>query len=256
MRSAQREATIVAMGLVIVASIVVVYLLNEPNRRETAAERQHETSVERGAETYVQFCVVCHGPEGAAGEGRQGIPLNIPANESDDPVLGAEREEVIRETIERGRGAIMPAWAISEGGPLNEEQVSDLVALIREGNWELVAELDREASGGARSTPPPAPTPDPAVPPGQALFQANCTSCHQTDDFPDGGVVGPSLAGLGTLEQTQVVGVEVNPEALSAWLHDPQAIKPDTIMPSAPSLGLNDEQIGQVVEYLLGLDGE
>jgi cytochrome c oxidase subunit 2 len=56
------------------------------------------------------------------------------------------------------------------------------------------------------------------------------------------------------MEETEVVGIETTPEALSAWLHDPQAIKPGTIMPSAPSLGLDDEQIDQIVEYLLGLE--
>lgn len=254
MRSAQREATIVAMGLVIVASIVVVYLLNEPNRRETAAERQHETSVERGADTYVQFCVACHGPEGMAGEGRLGVPLNTAQNVSEDPVLGMEREEIIREAIERGRGEIMPAWAISEGGPLNEEQVSDLVTLIREGAWELTAELDRAANDGAPSTPPPPPTPDPDVPPGQALFEINCVTCHMSNDFPDGGQVGPDLSGLGALDETSQVGIEVNAEALNAWLQDPQSIKPGTAMPAAPSLGLDDEQIDQIVEYLLGLE--
>lgn len=256
MRSAQREATIVAMGLVIVASIVVVYLLNEPNRRETAAERQHETSVERGAESYVSFCVECHGPSGLAGEGYQGIPLNIPANQSDDPVLGEEREEVIRLAIERGRGAIMPAWAISEGGPLNEEQVNDLVILIREGAWDLTAELDIEANDGAPSTPPPVPTLDPNADPNEALFGETCTTCHISNDFPDGQQVGPELTDLGTLDVTGAVGIEVNAEALTAWLHDPDAIKPGTLMPSAPSLGLSDDQIDQIVEYLLGLGVE
>jgi cytochrome c1 len=56
------------------------------------------------------------------------------------------------------------------------------------------------------------------------------------------------------MDETGQVGVEVNAEALSAWLHDPQAIKPGTAMPSAPSLGLDDEQIDQLVEYLLGLE--
>jgi sulfur oxidation c-type cytochrome SoxX len=253
-RSAQREATIVAIGLVIVASIVVVYLLNEPNRREVAAERQLETSVHRGAETYVQFCLACHGPEGLAGEGRLGVPLNTPQNISDDPVVGVEREQIVRETIERGRGEIMPAWAISEGGPLNEEQVNDLVNLIRQGAWDSTAELDREQHGGVPSTPPPAPTPDPEADPGEALFGANCVTCHMSNDFPQGGQVGPDLTGIGAMGETPQVRIPVDAESLSEWLHDPQAIKPGTIMPAAPSLGLDDEQIDQIVEYLLGLE--
>ena len=242
------------MGLVIVASIVVIYLLNEPNRRDTAAERQHETSVERGAELYVEYCLACHGPEGMAGEGRLGVPLNTSQNQSDDPAIGPEREDLIRETIVEGRGEIMPAWAIEEGGPLNDQQISNLVDLIRAGAWELTAELDREANGGALSTPPPPPTPDPEADPGQALFGTYCVTCHVSNDFPAGGQVGPDLTGLGTMEETQQVGVPVEAEALSEWLHDPQSIKPGTAMPAAPSLGLNDEQIDQLVEYLLNLE--
>ncbi len=249
MRSAQREATIVAMGLVIVISIVVVYLLNEESRRETAAERHFDTSIHRGAELYVDFCLSCHGGEGAAGEGRQGVPLNTAQNTTEDPALAPAREQVIRDAIERGRGAIMPAWAVAHGGPLNTQQVDDLINLIRAGAWDLTHELDLELHGGVPATPPPAPTPDPDSNPGEAIFNANCTSCH-----PAGGGVGPDLSNLGSLETTEVVGIDVNAEALSEWLHDPQSIKPGTAMPAAPSLGLSDDDIDLVIEYLLSLE--
>lgn len=254
MRSAQREATIVAIGLVIVTSIVVVYLLNEPSRREAAAEDHREISIDRGAHTYVEFCLACHGAEGLAGEGRMGVPLNTPANMSTDPALGAEREEVIRRVIERGRGEIMPAWAIDEGGPFNDEQINDLVIMIRAGAWDRTAELDLELHGGAPATPPPAPTPDPDVDPGEALFGTYCATCHISNDYPQGGVVGPDLTGIGAMDETPDVGIAVEAQALSDWLHDPQSILPGTIMPSAPSLGLDDDQIDQLVEYLLGLE--
>jgi mono/diheme cytochrome c family protein len=250
-RSAQREATIVAMGLVIIISIVVVYLLNEENRRDTAAERHFDTSIHRGAELYVDFCLSCHGGEGLAGEGRLGVPLNTSQNQTDDPALGPQREEIIRDTIERGRGQVMPAWSNEHGGPLNHQQVEDLVNLIRAGAWDLTHELDLELHGGVPATPPPAPTPDPDADPGMALFEANCTSCHISNDFPNGGMVGPDLTGLGQKDQTDVVGIEVNAEALSEWIKDPKAIKPDTIMPAVP---LSDEERELVVEYLLGLE--
>jgi mono/diheme cytochrome c family protein len=253
-KAAQREATIVAMGLVIVASIVVVYLLNESNRREAAAERHTEISIDRGAHTYVEFCLSCHGAEGLAGEGRQGVPLNTPANMSTDLVLGAEREAIIREVIERGRGEIMPAWAIDQGGPFNDEQINDLVTMIRNGAWDLTAELDRELHGGVPATPPALPTPDPDSDPGEALFGTYCATCHMSNDYPQGGVVGPDLTGLGAMDQTPQVGVAVEAQALSDWLHDPQSIQPGTIMPSATSLGLSDDQIDQLVEYLLNLE--
>ncbi len=75
-----------------------------------------------------------------------------------------------------------------------------------------------------------------------------------SNDFPAGGMVGPDLTGLGSLEETSQVGIPVEAEELSEWLHDPQSIKPGTAMPAAPSLGLDDEQIDQLVEYLMNLE--
>jgi mono/diheme cytochrome c family protein len=224
--SSQREATIVAIGLVIVATLVVVYMFNEPNRRDTAAADKRDEKVERGVETFVQYCVACHGPEGKGGEGRLGVPLNTEQNQSDDPAIGPAREKVIRDTITRGRGEIMPAWGQSEGGPLNDEHIDDLVVMIREGAWEQVHEAAREASGGADPTPPPQPTTDPnlgGAELGRQLFDQVCDTCHIANDFPNGGQVGPDLTGLGALDQTPVVGIDVNAEALTAWINDPQS---------------------------------
>lgn len=254
MGSSQREATIVAIGLVIVATLVVVYLFNEPSRRSTAAEEKKTESVTRGVAIFTQYCVPCHGPNGKA-EGRQGIPLNTPQNQTTDPALGPQRDTVIRNTIQRGRGQIMPAWGRSDGGPLSSEQIDDLVALIRTGAWAQVEERAREQAGGQLPTPPPLPTVPPAGPDqGKVLFGQVCAACHQANDYPNGGQVGPNLTGLGAQQQTKQVGIAVNKEALTAWINNPQAVKPGTPMPpKGGATNWTDTEVSSVVDYLLSL---
>lgn len=254
MGSSQREATIVAVGLVIVATLVVVYLFNEPNRRSDSAAAKQTEAIDRGVALFNQYCVPCHGPDGKA-TGRQGIPLNTAQNQSTDPAVGPDREKIIRNTITRGRGQIMPAWGNSDGGPLNSEQVDDLVALIRAGAWDKVEELALEENGGQLPTPPPLPTPAPAGPDqGKALFGQVCAACHKSNDYPNGGEVGPNLTGLGALQKTKQVGLDVNKESLTKWVNDPQSIKPGTIMPpKGGATNWTDAEVSSVVDYLLSL---
>jgi len=78
----QKLATVVIVGLVGLATLLVVYLADEPNRRATEAQVQKDVAIERGINTYITNCVVCHGPAGegysepgAKGTGRIGMPL-------------------------------------------------------------------------------------------------------------------------------------------------------------------------------------
>jgi len=253
----QREATIVAIGLVIVATLVMIYLFNEPHRRDVAAEEKTSDSIERGAEMFVQYCVPCHGPTGqGSNEGRIGAPLNTEQNQSTDPAIGPAREKVIHDTIQRGRpNTPMPAWGQTDGGPLNEQQITDLVTLIRHGAWDRTEEIAREQSGGELPTPPPAPTPVPAGPDqGKQLFGQVCVNCHKSNDYPNGGEVGPNLTDLATHDKTPQVGVDVTKEGLTAWVTNPQSIKPGTIMPAkGGATNWGDQEVGSVVDYLLTL---
>lgn len=95
-----------------------------------------------GAVLYDQNCFVCHGPEG---QGRIGAPLA-----KDWPSVRPDLQ--VRALIERGvEGSPMPAWSQANGGPLNENEIDNLVAYIL--TW---------------STPPNpgtlAPTPAPETP--------------------------------------------------------------------------------------------
>lgn len=177
MGAVQKLATVVIVGLVGLATLLVVYLANEPNRREAEAQEQVHAAVERGIDTYIQNCLVCHGPAGEglfAQDGRIGLPLNPAAgppkqegaepswhdNQTDDPAIWAVREQVLYDAIHNGRGA-MPAWGRgAEGGALlNDEQIYELVEMIHTVDWNLVYNEVIEANHGVY---PPAPTQPPS----------------------------------------------------------------------------------------------
>jgi len=74
-----------------------------------------------GALLYDQNCQMCHGPNG---EGRVGATLA-----QDWP--GIRPDLSIKTTIMDGvPGSLMPAWVQSNGGPLTESDINDLVAFV------------------------------------------------------------------------------------------------------------------------------
>ncbi|HEX5164814.1 MAG TPA: c-type cytochrome [Thermomicrobiales bacterium] len=259
MGASQRLATVVAIGLVIVATFSVVYLFNEPDRRDTAAaDKLHESAL-IGVETYVANCLVCHGPDGKA-EGRQGIPLNTDQNQ----VTGANwdlREPVIRRTIERGRGQVMPAWAQSEDGPLNDQQITGLVNMIHLGYWDEVEKEAKAANGGQLPTPPPLPTAaggtpeDPAAAAGQQLATDNgCVACHTVDGTD---ATGPTWKGLFGHEVKLADGSTVTADEayITESIHDPSANVVEgfsDIMPKTYA-NMSQEDVDAIIAYIKSL---
>ena len=185
MGAVQKLATVVIVGMVALATLLVVYLADEPNRMAAEVAEKEEVAIERGMSTYLQNCVICHGPAGegysepgAEGTGRIGMPLGGDTelgqaarelNQSEDPVVREERYNLITETIHQGRG-LMPAFGRgAEGGALlNDEQVHELALMIQNVDWDLVYNETIAASGGYPTFPPPpasaggaAPTPAP-----------------------------------------------------------------------------------------------
>ncbi|MFM9108087.1 MAG: cupredoxin domain-containing protein [Chloroflexota bacterium] len=182
MGAVQKLATAVIVGLVGLSTLLVVYLADEPNRRAAEAHEQEEVAIERGIKTYIQNCLVCHGPAGegysepgAKGTGRVGMPLGgstelgLKATENnqshDDPIHFAERTALIKKTLNNGRG-LMPAFGIgAEGGELlNPEQINELTLMIQHVDWDEVYNQSVEYAGGY-PTFPPAPAPAAAAAP-------------------------------------------------------------------------------------------
>jgi len=147
----------VAFGLtlVIMASFQI-YIFREPAR--IAADEAHDRSqaVGEGRTLFGTYCITCHGEEG---EGVDAPPLN------DKRFLTNTNDQTIFSLISSGvPGTEMPAWNQALGGPLTDQQVSQLVAFIR--NWEPNAP-DRQAE---------AQQGDPAQ--GLVIYESTCVVCH------------------------------------------------------------------------------
>ncbi len=74
------------------------------------------------------------------------------------------------------------------------------------------------------------------------MFKTVCTACHTVGG--KGNMVGPPL---------DAIGNKFKREDLKAWINDPQKIKPGTAMPKIP---MTDEQLNEVLDYLMSLSSE
>jgi cytochrome c oxidase subunit 2 len=112
----------------------------------------------------------------------------------------------------------------------------------------------------------PAPEPTGLAATGHELFSAKgCTVCHSvTGDYTAAGqplaggrvLIGPNLTGFGSRATLAGAILENNTENLSAWLEDPEEIKPGNLMYQEavaytnPDLALTDQDVDALVAYL------
>lgn len=156
MGAVQKLATMVIVGLVALATVLVVYLAADGGRRDSSATAQDHLAIERGTDLYITYCLQCHGPAGLGSLGQEEPPrvggiLNqapIPAEQrlvtyqSDNPAEQALADEFIRYRLQYGvpddprsdDPVAMPAF----GEELNVEEINDLVYLIMNGDWDYV----------------------------------------------------------------------------------------------------------------------
>ena len=93
---------------------------------------------------------------------------------------------------------------------------------------------------------------DPATKKGRETFLAlACVGCHTVQGTTAAGKVGPELTHVAS-KKSIAGGVlsPVNAETLTRWIKNPPAVKPGTQM---PNLGLADEQVRDIVTWLLTL---
>src|SRR5579864_1570362 len=105
--------------------------------------------------------------------------------------------------------------------------------------------------GAPAPASPPQPAPgggDPAVG-AQLIVQKGCPACHTIPGIPGAnGTIGPNLGGVAS--RTRIAGGAVpnnGPNDVKAWIMNPPALKPGTIM---PNLGLTDQEATNIVAYL------
>ncbi|HUR50174.1 MAG TPA: c-type cytochrome [Acidimicrobiales bacterium] len=202
-----------ALLLLIITGIgLPLYWLNEPSRQSGAIAAFDEEAAGRGFHLFSTGptegghnignygCEKCHGPNGQGGAASYVI---LPGEDEPDAlprkvvwsappldnVLRRFSDEEVVEIITYGRkNTPMPAWGVDGGGPMNEQQVTDLLAYIKtlQITDEEQAKRVREQMGQYG-------------PDGEGLFEANCARCHtkgfsySEPELAGGGAYGPSL---------------------------------------------------------------
>jgi plastocyanin/mono/diheme cytochrome c family protein len=125
----------VIIGLLFVGAFAtLLYFLWDPDRQSDAIERQMTENAERGGFLFARNCSSCHGLTGQGiieRGGLPGLPLNVEENRLTAAGDLAALQQRFADTIRCGRtGTLMPPWSQEQGGPLNDFQILQLVALI------------------------------------------------------------------------------------------------------------------------------
>jgi cytochrome c1 len=251
------------------------------NLRALGAEKQLETSIHRGKNLYANFCWNCHGKTGQGlgekstetGQPLPGKPLNNPSFKYDtlknDPAKLQTTLDYLKLRITRGKPNpppmfSMPAWGQSEGGPFNDEQVSQLINFITHGtddDWADVATIREHLEGvprhkdGSLVVDPGTP---PAIPTGEDAARQYCTTCHSFDDGTASTVPqAPNLAHYGTKgpynDQVKALKASGDPDWLYKWVSNAPKVKPGVIMPvwlNTEGGTLDEATIRSIVKYL------
>lgn len=240
------------VAVVFMAVFLPAYWLREPTRIDLKSQQFQRESVLRGAIVYqdeefsedlpghpffVANCARCHGKDG---EGTV-QPFRETLRYAEPPLkyvmarykaAGRSEDDIrllVRDAIDRGRpGTLMPTWGLAYGGPLNSQQVDDVVNFIF-------------------SIQEPFPRPeDPRN--GAALFSANCAVCHGRDVNGDGQVTGSEAWSGGVGPNLTVVFERMSAEEIFQTIHDGRI---NTNRPSMPTwAALGDDAIRSLVEFL------
>jgi mono/diheme cytochrome c family protein len=224
-------------GLVLMGVTAVglpAYWLREPTRQAGSGYDRgqawfDENAVEHGRNLYsappeegeegsrkAHFnCAQCHGADGQGGA--RTFQLSDPLDPDappravswDCPPLNTVtlrfRDEELKQILVYGRpGTPMPAWGVAGGGPMNDQQINDLITYLHSisiGPDKAKAQADALLAAAA-DDPESAGKSE-----GEILFEGYCARCHTKGfsygepEVPGGGAFGPSLTGGATERQ-------------------------------------------------------
>ena len=271
--SMERKVVAILALLIVSGLLLTGYSFVEPRRQEAAADRRETIAIERGIDTYTTLCMGCHGVNGlsAVVPGTDPEVVTPQLNRDDmrptDPDAYKERYTYVTRTVTRGKGDIMPHWGRSDGGPLLDEQITELALLITRGDkkikgdetaWTVAKEVAQEKIAHG--------SPEPKVPTvstegltdeeklGAQIFagKGTCLGCHTIGST--GGITGPNLSSIGAIAGTRKPGMDAQ-AYIDESIKNPSAYVvpgyPDNIMPKNFTQILTPAEISAVEAYLL-----
>jgi mono/diheme cytochrome c family protein len=135
---------VAGVALTVFLAVLLPFLyLREPARMKAAAAKEQSESVRLGHATFEEFCARCHGNQAqggtverfvAPGAAENARPRDVPVPNLTELATRYPDDDVAKlawDTIQRGReGTPMPTWGVRYGGPMNDQQITDLVNYI------------------------------------------------------------------------------------------------------------------------------
>lgn len=113
-----------------------IYYLGEIDRQEGFVEEFDETALEHGLEVIHEFgCQDCHGANFEGGvatyvEKRSGVAVSWAAPALNDLFYRYDFDEAFFWLVWGRANSPMPAWGLEGGGPMNDQQINDLLLYI------------------------------------------------------------------------------------------------------------------------------
>jgi mono/diheme cytochrome c family protein len=246
----------------------VVYWITDDARRVARGESQEEDLVEFGEEIFAvdpanpaaAGCARCHGADGTGGEAQ--TPQGTVAAPNLHSARIADKLEVnpnyVSLVIRYGGVVVsgnvnsaMPAWSTEVGGPLNEQQIEALTALVEgwaeEAAEQAPEEVENTVEAGA-----------------QVYADAGCGGCHGadlagTEQFPNIQTIGEELVTDLPVPPSQLDQMQADYEEdprlfLENWIRDSSGNYNDgepTQMPAYPEDQMSDSQLQALITFLL-----
>jgi len=234
-----RNLTIATLFL-LASTLLLGYIWVRENYVLAAREQRFNGALlTRGARDYEQYCAACHGLTGEGGVANAAPQINNLPNTLGDRLDGPTGivakygtvRNFVEATVTSGvRGTAMPRWSARLGGPLRDDQIQNIAAYVSswwgpQGSTSPNISADAAAAAAAykkaQQAQALAGAPDTPVGRGQAIFQANCVTCH---NLTDKSLVGPGLGGIFGPDGTAAFGQvlpntkPITPENFMEWV--------------------------------------
>jgi cytochrome c oxidase cbb3-type subunit III len=221
-------ARLLRSSLMLLSCFAVLGCQQLPGRPKPGPEVPRPDSVTDFATLYRQNCSACHGAQGMNGPS---YPLANPEYQA------LVDEQLLHHVVANGEpGTLMPAFAISAGGSLTDQQVDALVQGMR-ATWYKSGTL-------AGANPPPyhaAATPDTSH--GAQVYATYCASCHGVAGQPGkskaGSITEPAFLSLMSDQVLRTVIIAGRPDiGQPDWRN------------ALPGHPMSDQQVTDVVGWL------